>query len=278
MVEQLSRVQSFGGTVEVYQHASLETKTPMRFSVFVPPQATTKKVPVLYWLSGLTCTEENFMAKAGAQQWAAEKGIMLVAPDTSPRGAGVPGESDSWDFGVGAGFYVNATEAAWSKNYRMYDYVVKELPSIVNERYNMLTEKVGIFGHSMGGHGALVIGFREEERYQSISAFAPIGAPSQCPWGEKAFTNYLGKNRETWKAYDASQLIGKVKNQRPVLVDQGRADKFLETQLMPQALQEAADAAGYPLELRIHDGYDHSYYFIATFIRDHLEHHAKFLL
>lgn len=276
-MEKISSAKSFGGSVDVYQHASVETKTPMRFSVYLPPQSQVRKVPVLYWLSGLTCTEENFMAKAGAQQWAAERGFILVAPDTSPRGANLPGESASWDFGLAAGFYVNATQTPWSGHYRMYDYVTRELRTLVEEKFEVRPDKVGIFGHSMGGHGALVIGFREEERYQSISAFAPICAPSQCPWGVKAFTNYLGADHEAWKAYDASQLIGKVKKRRPVLIDQGGADKFLNDQLKPSLLKAAADAAGYPLEVRIQEGYDHSYYFIASFLQDHFKHHSQFL-
>jgi len=276
-MEKLSSAKSFGGSVDVYQHSSVETKTPMKFSVYLPPQSQIRKVPVLYWLSGLTCTEENFMAKAGAQQWAAERGVVLIAPDTSPRGANLPGESDSWDFGLAAGFYVNATQAPWSKHYRMYDYVTRELRTLVEEKFEVRSDKVGIFGHSMGGHGALVIGLREEDRYQSISAFAPIGAPSQCPWGVKAFTNYLGADRETWKAYDASELIAKVKNRRPILIDQGGADKFLSDQLKPEILKRAAAAAGYPLEVRIQEGYDHSYYFIASFLQDHFKHHAQLL-
>ncbi len=270
-MELLSKAKSHGGSVEVYQHLSAETKTNMRFSAFVPPQAKTKKVPILYWLSGLTCTEENFMAKAGAQAWAAEHGLLVIAPDTSPRGANLPGESDSWDFGLGAGFYVNATQEPWSRHYRMYDYVTRELPAVVQEKLPGRSDRMGIFGHSMGGHGALVIGFREEDRYQSISAFAPICAPSLCPWGVKAFTNYLGPDRETWKAYDAHHLVTQVKQRRAVLIDQGTEDKFLKEQLMPEKLK------GPGVEIRMQEGYDHSYYFISTFLRDHFAHHAKVL-
>lgn len=273
----VSSARSFGGIIEIYQHQSVETKTPMRFSIYLPAQAKTKKLPVLYWLSGITCTEENFTVKAGSQQWAAEHGIIVVAPDTSPRGAGIPDEGKDWTVGLGAGFYVNATQTPWSKHYRMYDYVSKELPTLVQEKFPVRADRMGIFGHSMGGHGALVVGLREEDRYQSLSAFAPISAPTLSPWGQNAFTTYLGSDRESWKAYDSHLLIGKAKRKRPILVDQGTGDKFLCDQLLVSKLKDAADAAGFPLQLRLQEGYDHGYYFISTFLREHFAHHAKIL-
>lgn len=276
-MELFNRSRCHGGTVEFYSHASVETKTPMRFSVFIPPQAAQKKVPVLYWLSGLTCTEENFMAKSGAQAFAAEHGILLVAPDTSPRGAGIEGEAKDWDFGVGAGFYVNATEPKWATHFRMYDYVTKELPTLVREKFPVEASREGIFGHSMGGHGALVIALREGQRYRSVSAFSPIVAPSRCPWGKKAFTNYLGPDTAAWAQYDASELVLTRKSDRAILIDQGLEDKFLKDQLMPEVFEAACSRAGQPLTLRRQPGYDHSYYFISTFIADHLAHHARFL-
>lgn len=277
MLELLNRYQSFGGSLEFYSHLSAETKTPMKFSVFIPPMAKSKKVPVLYWLSGLTCTEENFMAKAGAQAHAAEHGLMLVAPDTSPRGAGIEGEDKDWDFGTGAGFYVNATQPKWAGHYRMYDYVSRELPAIVREKFPAQMEREGIFGHSMGGHGALVLGLREASRYRSVSAFSPIVAPSLCPWGQKAFSGYLGEDKKAWAEYDAHLLVGKAKQKRPLLIDQGTDDKFLKDQLLTHVFQEACAAVGYPLTLRMQEGYDHSYYFIASFMKDHIAHHAKLL-
>lgn len=265
----------FGGTVAFYSHESESTKTQMKFSVFHPPQEYKLKVPVLIWLSGLTCNEENFITKAGAQMWASHHGIMIVCPDTSPRGTNLPGEHDSWDFGSGAGFYVNAVTPGWSDHYNMYDYVVKELTHLVSSNFNTDMDRVGIFGHSMGGHGALVLGLRNPELFKSISAFSPIGAPSLCPWGQKAFTGYLGKDRELWKGYDASELVKKVKRNELILVDQGMNDEFLKDQLMLDYLVEACHETKFPLKIRMQRYYDHSYYFIASFIGDHIEFHAE---
>lgn len=276
-MELLSRAKMHGGWVETYSHASQQTKTKMRFTVFVPPQAEHHKVPVLYWLSGLTCTDENFTTKAGAQYWAAAHGVMLVAPDTSPRGAGIEGEGKDWDFGLGAGFYVNATEPKWASHYRMYDYVRLELPAIIKEKFPVLPDRESVFGHSMGGHGALVVALREPLRFRSVSAFSPIVAPSRCPWGQKAFSNYLGSDKTQWACYDATELVGKSSWKKPILIDQGLEDKFLKDQLMPEAFEEACHKAGVPLELRRHAGYDHSYFFIASFIKDHIAFHAKAL-
>ena len=267
----------FGGTVGFYSHASSSCASEMRFAVYQPPQAQSQPVPVLYFLSGLTCTEENFITKAGAIAWAAQMGLMLVAPDTSPRGLGILGEEDSWDFGTGAGFYVNATQEPWAKNYQMYSYVVEELPALIAEHFPV-NDRRGIFGHSMGGHGALVCGLRNLDRYQSISAFAPIVAPMQGPWGQKAFSNYLGTDQQAWADYDASQLVLKTQISQPILIDQGMADNFLTSQLKPEIFAAACDRANQPLILRMQPGYDHSYYFITTFIADHLQHHAQILL
>jgi len=234
-------------------------------------------VPVLYWLSGLTCTDENFMSKAGAQRVAAELGIAIVCPDTSPRGTDLPGEHDDWDFGSGAGFYVNATQEPWSRNYRMYDYVTEELPVLINGHFPV-SDRRGISGHSMGGHGALICYLRNPGKYQSASAFAPICHPSDCSWGQKALSNYLGEDRNEWAEYDAALLIGNAVEKLPLLIDQGTGDDWLSDQLKPGALEQACIASHYPLELRMQEGYDHSYYFIATFIEDHLRHHARALL
>ena len=250
----------------------------MVFSVYLPPQVEQgHKLPVLYWLSGLTCTDENFMQKAGAQRIAAELGLVIVAPDTSPRGFGVVGDPDgAWDFGHGAGFYLNATEKPWACHYRMYDYVVQELPALIEGNFRV-SDRRGISGHSMGGHGALVCALRNPGRYHSLSAFAPICNPIACPWGEKAFSRYLGEDRSHWREWDASVLIATAQAKLPALVDQGDCDDFLATQLRPDALQAAAQTADYPLTLRLQPGYDHSYYFIASFIEDHLRHHAAAL-
>jgi S-formylglutathione hydrolase len=250
----------------------------MRFSVYVPPQAALSRVPVLYWLSGLTCTEENFTVKAGAQRVASELGIAIVAPDTSPRGLGIPGESESWDLGLGAGFYVDATREPWSRGYRMYSYVTRELPALVNASFAVEPRRAGIFGHSMGGHGALVIALRNPEKYRSVSAFAPISSATRCPWGEKALSAYLGEDREAWREYDASLLLESRGWKGPtILVDQGTKDPFLENQLKPELLVEASRHSHVGLDLRMQEGYDHSYYFIATFIADHLRFHAHAL-
>ena len=271
----IKRHRTFAGWTEFYAHTSTSTETPMRFSVYLPPQATTQPVPVVYWLSGLTCTEENFMAKAGAQEHAARLGLMLVAPDTSPRGAEIPGENTSYDFGTGAGFYVNATQPPWSRNYRMYDYIQDELPRLIERHFPAHPTKRAITGHSMGGHGALVLALRNPDRYVSASAFAPIAAPSQSPWGEKAFRGYLGDDRAAWLAYDATALMATTSWRKPTLIDQGTADEYLHDQLKPDQLAHAARTAGVPLELRLQSGYDHSYYFIASFIGEHLAFHAR---
>jgi S-formylglutathione hydrolase len=249
----------------------------MRFSVYVPPQARTRHVPVLYYLAGLTCTEETFMIKAGAQRLAAELGLMLVAPDTSPRQPRLPGDDASWDFGLGAGFYVDATQAPWSANYRMYSYVTRELPELVAAEFPALSDRQGIFGHSMGGHGALVCALRNPAQYRSLSAFAPISAPMRCPWGRKAFSGYLGADEDRWRDYDASELVARAPFHGPILVDQGTADKFLAEQLKPELFAEACRVSGQPLEQRLQPGYDHGYYFIQTFMADHLAWHASAL-
>ena len=279
-METLSQHQCFGGTVGYYRHAARSTGCDMRFAVFTPPQASDGAVPVLTWLSGLTCTEETFMIKAGAQRVAAELGIMLVAPDTSPRGDGVPDDPDGqYDFGLGAGFYVNATEDPWRANYQMYDYVTSELQDLVFAEFPGDRERQGICGHSMGGHGALTLGLRNPEIYRTISAFAPIANPSACPWGEKALGGYLGSDRLAWGNYDATELVMSLSQlpQNPVLVDQGLADEFLAEQLYPERFEAACRDRGVDLTVRRHPGYDHGYYFIASFIEDHLRHHATFL-
>jgi S-formylglutathione hydrolase len=273
----ISEHRCFGGVQGFYSYASAEIGLDMRFAVFVPPQAARDKVPVLYYLAGLTCTEETFAIKAAAQRMAAELGIMLVAPDTSPRGANIAGESDSWDFGVGAGFYVDATQAPWSKHYRMYSYVTKDLPGAIAANFPVRADRQSIFGHSMGGHGALVCALRNPHQYISVSAFAPIAAPMRCPWGQKAFSNYLGPDRETWRGYDASELVRKQPRGGTILVDQGLADKFLSEQLYPDVFAGACRESGQALRLRRQEGYDHGYYFISTFIEDHLRHHAAAL-
>lgn len=268
----------FGGRQGFYSHASSSTGTEMRVGVFVPPQAEAGPVPALYYLAGLTCTEETFLIKAGAQRLAAELGLMLVACDTSPRGLNLAGDSDAWDFGVGAGFYLDATQAPWSANYRMGTYVNEELPALIEANFPARADRRGISGHSMGGHGALVTALRNPARWQSVSAFAPISNPAAVPWGEKAFGNYLGTDRKSWEAYDASLLMRAAPHPGEILVDQGLADQFLDTQLRPQALIDAAQASGQKLKLRRHAGYDHSYWFIQSFVADHLAHHAAQLL
>jgi S-formylglutathione hydrolase len=273
----LEQHRCFGGIQGVYRHESSATGTAMAFAVYQPPQATRGPVPVLYWLSGLTCTWANFTEKAGAQRFAARAGLMIVAPDTSPRGTDFPGEHDAYDFGSGAGFYVDATEAPWSQNYRMYTYVTAELPALVNANFPTDAGREGVFGHSMGGHGALICALKNPEKYKSLSAFAPISSPTRCPWGEKAFSGYLGADRSAWRAYDASLLAAGSSWRSKVLVDQGTGDDFLNEQLKPHLLQEAFAAAGIPLTLRYQAGYDHSYYFMASFIGEHIAHHARLL-
>ena len=271
----ISRNKSFGGIQGTYSHESRETGCVMRFGVFIPPQAEAGAVPVLFWLSGLTCTEENFVAKAGAQRIAAELGLALVVPDTSPRGLKIPGEDESYDFGSGAGFYVDATEAPWSRGYRMYSYITQELFTLVAATCPVDAARVGIFGHSMGGHGALTLALKNPDRYKSVSAFAPICSPLRCPWGEKAFSGYLGADRAPWREYDATALIEDRGWAGPaILVDQGTGDQFLDGQLKPELLAKACGEAGVALDLRMQQGYDHSYFFIATFIEDHLRFHA----
>ncbi|MDR7068425.1 S-formylglutathione hydrolase [Pseudoxanthomonas japonensis] len=274
-IERIEHRACFGGWQDVYEHASERLGCTMRFAVYLPPQAERGKLPVLYWLSGLTCTEQNFITKAGAQRYAAEHGVILVAPDTSPRGEDVA-DAEGYDLGKGAGFYVNATQAPWSAHYRMYDYIVDELPALIEAHFPANGARA-ISGHSMGGHGALTIALKNPGRYRSVSAFSPIVGPSQVPWGEKAFGAYLGTDREGWKQYDAVELVRGASERLPLLVDQGDADEFLHTQLKPDLLQAAADAVGHPLTLRLQPGYDHSYYFIASFIGEHIAHHAKAL-
>lgn len=278
-LEILSSTKSFDGWHKQYSHHSHSTNCNMRFAIFLPPQtATGQKVPVLYWLSGLTCTDENFMQKAGAFEEAAKLGIAIVAPDTSPRGDGVADDpEESYDFGLGAGFYVNATQAPFNQHYHMYDYVVHELPKLIEANFPVTTQRA-ISGHSMGGHGALSIALKNTDRYSSVSAFSPIANPINCPWGQKAFTGYLGDDKTTWQQYDSSELMkaNQGSAQIPALVDQGDADNFLEIQLKPEALLAAAKQSGYPLTLRMQAGYDHSYFFISSFIADHLRFHHKY--
>ena len=280
MLETISEHRSFDGVQGFYRHQSAVIGLPMRFAVFQPPQARERRVPVLFYLAGLTCTEETFAIKAGAQRVAAQEGLMLVTCDTSPRQTGIPGESDDWEVGTGAGFYVNATQSPWSRYFRMYDYVLGELRETVLAQFPAAAERTGIFGHSMGGHGALMLALRNPHVYRTVSAFAPICSPSRCPWGRKAFTRYLGEDAAAWAAYDAVELL-KARGARvfpEILVDQGLADKFLpQGQLLPELLEQACAAAGQPLRLRRQEGYGHDYYFIATFIEDHLRFHARAL-
>ena len=273
--ERIEHHACFGGWQDVYRHRSEVLGCDMTVGVYLPPQVEQGPCPVLYWLSGLTCTEQNFITKAGAQRYAAEHGIILVAPDTSPRGEDVA-DAEGYDLGKGAGFYVNATQVPWASHYRMYDYIVDELPAWV-EADPMASDRRAISGHSMGGHGALTIALKNPGRYRSVSAFSPIVAPTQVPWGQKAFAAYLGDDREAWKAWDTVELIRQAREQLPLLVDQGDADEFLQGQLKPELLQAAAAEAGHPLTLRMQPGYDHSYYFIASFIGDHIAHHAAAL-
>lgn len=275
-IEKVSAWKSFEGSQEVHAHPSTETGTKMRFGLFLPPQAKQGKVPLLVWLSGLTCTEENFITKAGAQRVAAEVGLAILAPDTSPRGLGYAGEDDAYDFGSGAGFYVDATQEPWKKGYRMYSYLLQELLPLVAANFPVREDRVGISGHSMGGHGALTIALKNPSRFRSVSAFSPIVAPSQVPWGEKALTGYLGPDRNTWADYDATALIASRGWKGPkIVIDQGLADNFLKEQLRPELFQAACEKAGVPLELNLREGYDHSYYFISTFIENHLRFHGQ---
>ncbi len=275
-IECLSSNKVFGGWHKQYSHQSSTVNCTMRFAIFLPPQAASNnKVPVLYWLSGLTCTDENVMQKSGIQRIAAELGIAIVAPDTSPRGEGVA-DDEAYDLGQGAGFYINAKQAPWNKHYQMYDYIVDELPALIEATFPV-TDKRAIAGHSMGGHGALTIALKNAQRYCSVSAFSPISNPINCPWGQKVFTAYLGDDQALWQQHDASMLMLETKDFLPTRVDQGEADNFLEAQLKPTVLQASATQRGYPLELNIHQGYDHSYYFISSFIEQHLRFHHQYL-
>jgi S-formylglutathione hydrolase len=279
-IEQVGANKMFGGKQLKFKHKSTILSCDMIFSVYLPPNALPgSKVPVIYWLSGLTCTDDNFVQKAGAQQYAAEAGVAIVCPDTSPRGEDVPGDPNkAWDFGLGAGFYVNATQAPWSKHYHMYDYVTKELPELLkNSDLPLDTDNCSIMGHSMGGHGALTIALKNPGKYRAVSAFSPISSPMNCPWGEKALGNYIGSNKADWERYDSCALVAKAQEKLHILVDQGQDDNFLVTQLKPELLQTACLQAKHPLTLRLHAGYDHSYFFIATFIADHIAHHADAL-
>lgn len=274
-MERVETYASFGGTQEVWKHRSEVLDCEMTFAVYLPPAAAEGPCPVLYWLSGLTCTEQNFITKAGAQRYAAEHGVIIVAPDTSPRGDDVA-DAEGYDLGKGAGFYVNATEEPWAAHYQMHDYVVEELPTLIEARFPT-SNKRAIFGHSMGGHGALVLALRNPGRYASVSAFSPIVAPTQVPWGEKALGAYLGEDREAWKGWDATELVASATERLPLLIDQGDADQFLAEQLQPERLVGACEEVGHPIELRMQPGYDHSYYFIASFIGDHIRYHAEAL-
>ena len=273
-IKKVSEHRCFNGVQGTYSHTSTITGTDMQFAVYVPPQAEQGPLPVLWYLSGLTCTEENVMVKAGAQRYAAEHGLIFVAPDTSPRGANIPGEEDDYDFGLGASFYVNATEPPWRNHYNMYSYIVHELPEIIFKHFPADVTRQGITGHSMGGHGALVIGLNNTQQYQSISAFAPICAPTHCDWGRKAFAGYLGDDPEAWRAYDASELVRDGKHSGLILIDQGDQDTFLKTQLKPELFYAACKEAKQSLKFRMQEGYDHSYFFVASFIEEHIEFHA----
>lgn len=277
-MEQIGENRCFGGRQLRFTHPSQTLNCDMNFSVYLPPAAEQDKVPVLYWLSGLTCTDENFVTKAGAQQYAARHGVAIVAPDTSPRGEGVPDDPEgAYDFGLGAGFYVNAVQEPWAEHYRMYDYVLTELPALVADNLPVNGDRAGIFGHSMGGHGALTIALKNPQNYRSVSAFSPICSPLNCPWGEKALGRYIGGDREAWKQYDSTELIRIAQQRLPTLVDQGGADDFLQEQLKTELLQQASDEADYPITVRMQPGYDHSYFFISSFIGEHIDFHMQHL-
>lgn len=273
-----SEFRCFDGTVAYYTHYSASCNCEMNFAVYLPPQAQTQPVPILYYLSGLTCTEENFITKAGAQRYAAEWGIMLVVPDTSPRNTGIPGEDATWDLGSGASFYIDATVEPWQKHYQMYSYITQELPALIAANFPVQSEKQSIFGHSMGGHGALICALKNPQQYLSVSAFAPIAAPMSCPWGNKMFTAYLGDDKQQWAEYDASELIKQIQLNSVILVDQGTADTFYQQkQLLPETFQSACQKVRQNLNLRWQTGYDHSYFMISSFIKDHIQHHATYL-
>lgn len=277
-LKQTSESLCFGGRQQRYRHTAESLHCDMHFSIFLPPLAESRSVPVIWWLSGLTCTDENFVQKAGAQQTAAEFGVAIIAPDTSPRGEGVPDDPEgAYDFGLGAGFYVNATQAPWATHYNMYDYITAELPEVVAANFPVEAERSSIMGHSMGGHGALTIALKNPGQYRSVSAFAPICSPLNCPWGEKALSNYIGEDRNAWRQYDTCELVREATHRLPLFVDQGTADDFLEEQLKPELLQQACEQAGHPLTLNMREGYDHSYFFITSFIARHIEYHASAL-
>ncbi|MGY8785127.1 MAG: S-formylglutathione hydrolase [Pseudomonadales bacterium] len=277
-MESIACNKMFGGEQRRYKHKSETLSCDMHFSIYLPPQVSEGRVPVLYWLSGLTGTDENFVIKAGAQRVASQLGLAIVMGDTSPRGEDVPDDPEqAYDFGLGAGFYLNATQAPWNKHYKMYDYVTQELPALINDTFPVDPSRQSIFGHSMGGHGALSIALKNPDQYKSVSAFAPIVSPMNCPWGCKAFKSYLGEDVSTWQEYDSAALIAKATTHLPMLVDQGTADEFLDNQLKPELLLEAAEKAGYPLQFIEREGYDHSYFFIASFIQEHLRFHEKIL-
>lgn len=274
-----SEHRCFNGTVAYYSHYSDCCSSTMNFAVYIPPQAVNKPVPIVYYLSGLTCTEENFIVKASAQKYAAQEGLMLVAPDTSPRNTGILGENEAWDLGSGASFYVDAIVQPWQQNYQMYSYITRELPQVIASNFLVIPEKQGIFGHSMGGHGALICALKNPTQYQSVSAFAPITAPMSCPWGNKAFTAYLGNDKELWRGYDASELVTENPLKCTILIDQGTADTFYhQQQLLPEKFELACEKANQKLNLRWQEGYDHSYFMIASFIEDHIRYHAEYLL
>jgi S-formylglutathione hydrolase len=277
-MKQIESIKEFGGWLNRYQHNSTSCNCEMTFSVYLPPKAETEKVAAVYWLSGLTCTDDNVRTKAGAQRYASELGIALIMPDTSPRGDDVADEPERYDLGKGAGFYVNATQQPWDTHYQMYDYVTKELPGLVEKELPILPGVKSITGHSMGGHGALVCALKEEGAYRSVSAFAPICHPTVCGWGEGCFGAYLGEDREQWKKYDATELVNSGAAKIAILIDQGTDDEFLAEQLNPHDFKQACDENGFDLTLRMQDGYDHSYHFISTFIGEHLQYHAKALL
>lgn len=278
-IETKASNRCFGGDQIQFSHNSDACSCEMTASIFMPPQAAAGKVPVMWWLSGLTCTDQNFVTKAGAQRYAAEHGVAIVAPDTSPRGEGVPDDPDgAYDFGLGAGFYVNATQAPFDKHYHMYDYITRELPGVVAANFAVDMDRQSISGHSMGGHGALTIALRNPGVYKSVSAFSPIVSPMNCPWGHKALSGYLGDDRDAWARHDACALIGQAQERLPLLIDQGGADNFLKEQLKPELIEKACAQADHPLILRMQPGYDHSYYFISTFIGDHVAWHAKALV
>lgn len=276
-MEIISNNRSFLGQQQVYQHDCASTKTPMRFSIYLPDIAQQAPCPTLFWLSGLTCTEENFTVKAGVQRVASELGMIIIAPDTSPRGDHIPDDSDAYDLGQGAGFYVDATEEPWQTNYQMHSYIAQELPELVKQHFPVDSDRIGIFGHSMGGHGALVMHLRYPELFKSASAFAPIVAPSQVPWGQKILSTYLGSERQTWLDYDACALVTRGPSNVEILIDQGTEDEFLTGQLKPELFVEACRKVGQPVHLRMQSGYDHSYFTIASFMADHLRHHADLL-